>query len=389
MNECLLLLLIKMSELRDLVSELYHARRLNFPRRRVIVKGYDDSAQIDLIQMSNIAKYNNGYNFICLLVNVWSKRIYVEPVMNKSAPLVLEAYKKIFKRCDVKFHNILCDAGVEFKNKLFINFITKVYGAKLFFSYSSTKASVAEVHNKIYKRCLYFKLAINATYNWLDHWKEAETECNNRIHSGYKKRVSSINARNAKSIAWYYHQQGADGTAKPIMAKHVKFPIGSIVRFMNTLHEPFHKAYLTNYTLRQYEVVAVSQKLPVLYTLQDRFTKKLVKRRFYELELIAVRRPDVLLLNKILKTDPKHKRHQVTFLGYDDMPPEWIAYGDVFKTEAEEKKAQQQQQQQQVVNKREEKMQKIKKSDRATTIHQPTKIHHTRSKQKKNGNNYN
>lgn len=319
-----------MSELEQLVDELYHSRRLKFPRRRVLPRSYSDYAQLDLIQLNNIATHNDNYNFCALLVNVYSKKIYVEKLKNKSQDLVLDAYKKIFERCDVKFENFLSDAGREYRNAVFIRYITHVYGAKLFFSYSLVKASVAELSNKIFKHKLYRLMAINTTYRWLDLYRDAEHQVNERVHSGYKKKVSSINSKNAKSIAWYY-----DRHRNPPLATNIKFPINSIVRYENTSKEIFHKSYLTNWSIRQYRVVAVSKKIPPLYTICDRFTNKPLLRRFYEPELQLVKNPEILLLDKIWRVDKKRKKYLVSFLGYDDMPREWISYGDVFKNRAE------------------------------------------------------
>lgn len=66
---------------------------------------------MDLGDMRDVSKYNKGYTFFLLLVNMFSRQIYVEPLKNKNKGTVLDAFKKMLKKNKLKFNNYQTDRG--------------------------------------------------------------------------------------------------------------------------------------------------------------------------------------------------------------------------------------------------------------------------------------
>jgi len=60
------------SERRQLIEELHASVRKNFPRRHVIVRGYDDLWQADIIEMLPYSRFNRGHH-ILTVIDVLSK----------------------------------------------------------------------------------------------------------------------------------------------------------------------------------------------------------------------------------------------------------------------------------------------------------------------------
>ncbi|XP_053980770.1 uncharacterized protein LOC128877467 [Hylaeus volcanicus] len=58
------------TEKRRLVEELHALARRNFPRRRVIVHGYDELWQADVVEMRPYAWYNRGFHYILTVIDV-------------------------------------------------------------------------------------------------------------------------------------------------------------------------------------------------------------------------------------------------------------------------------------------------------------------------------
>ena len=58
-----------MSEKRLLVDELHTPMRRNFPRRYVIVHGYDDLWQADVIEMRLYTRFKKGYHYILTIID--------------------------------------------------------------------------------------------------------------------------------------------------------------------------------------------------------------------------------------------------------------------------------------------------------------------------------
>ena len=71
------------SEKQRLVEELHASARRNFPRRRVIVRGYDDLWQADIVEMRPYSRFNKGYHYILTVIDVLSKYAWALPLKSK------------------------------------------------------------------------------------------------------------------------------------------------------------------------------------------------------------------------------------------------------------------------------------------------------------------
>jgi len=60
-------------EKRRLVEELHAPKRKNFPRKRVIIRRYDDLWQADIVEMHPYSRFNKGYHYILIVIDVLSK----------------------------------------------------------------------------------------------------------------------------------------------------------------------------------------------------------------------------------------------------------------------------------------------------------------------------
>jgi hypothetical protein len=68
-----------MSEIKQqIVNELHKPARKNFQRRGVVIKGWCDLFQSDLVDMQHYKKYNRGYNYILFVIDVFTKMAYAE-----------------------------------------------------------------------------------------------------------------------------------------------------------------------------------------------------------------------------------------------------------------------------------------------------------------------
>jgi len=63
------------------------------------------------------AKLNKNYRYIILMIDCFSKVIYVSPMIKKDGPSSLAAIKKIFDKLDRLPVNLATDGGTEYHNK--------------------------------------------------------------------------------------------------------------------------------------------------------------------------------------------------------------------------------------------------------------------------------
>ncbi|XP_029678547.1 uncharacterized protein LOC115244761 [Formica exsecta] len=133
----------KTSEKQLLVEELHAPARKNFPRRRVIVRGYDDLWQTDVDEMRPYARFNKGYNYILTVIDVLSKYAWAVSLKSKSGNEMSKTIAKIIRddgRCPKNFR---IDRGKEFYNAN-VQKLMKKHSINHYSMYSVMKASVVE-----------------------------------------------------------------------------------------------------------------------------------------------------------------------------------------------------------------------------------------------------
>ena len=66
--------------------------RQTFKKTRVVVSGIDDQFDVDLADVSNIAKENDGVKYLLFVIDIFSKYLWVEPLKNKRAKEVVKGF---------------------------------------------------------------------------------------------------------------------------------------------------------------------------------------------------------------------------------------------------------------------------------------------------------
>ena len=119
---------------------LHKPVRYNFPRNRVT--GIDDQWQADLVDVSSLARFNNGYEFLLTYIDVFSKFAWVVPLKNKSGETLVNGFQSILDlgRSPEKLQT---DKGTEFLNRNFQSLL-KENSIHFFTTNSELKASVVE-----------------------------------------------------------------------------------------------------------------------------------------------------------------------------------------------------------------------------------------------------
>src|SRR5690242_12507209 len=78
--------------------------------------------QLDILDLSNYARHNNGFRYILVVVDIYSRYSFIKPIKTKAGSVVLEAMKSIEKEIrnhKVKLWSFVMDAGSEFNNNAF------------------------------------------------------------------------------------------------------------------------------------------------------------------------------------------------------------------------------------------------------------------------------
>ena len=100
---------------RTIANELHAPARRNFRRRKVIMRGVDETWQADLVDMKKYSKLNRGHKYLLTVIENFSKYAWEIPLKNKSGIESEKAFKELFKRGRVP-KNLHVDRGTEFYN---------------------------------------------------------------------------------------------------------------------------------------------------------------------------------------------------------------------------------------------------------------------------------
>jgi hypothetical protein len=93
-----------------------------FPREKIKPLYIDAIWSIDLIDKTNISKYNNNYQFIFTIIDNFSKYACAIPLKNKSGKSTVLALKQVISQ-GRKPDRIWADQGKEFYNKDILTFL--------------------------------------------------------------------------------------------------------------------------------------------------------------------------------------------------------------------------------------------------------------------------
>jgi len=159
-----------------------------FPRRRVIARFPFDLFMADLIEYPSkkMVYANSGYRFILVLIDCFTKKIYVAPMKLKNQAWSADAFESIFKKFDQFPVHLVTDGGREFFNST----VAKVfdsYGINHYKTPTITKwkASIAERAIRTIKEKLEKYFHITGKRKWIDAIDQIVSNYNNTPHSSH------------------------------------------------------------------------------------------------------------------------------------------------------------------------------------------------------------
>lgn len=90
--------------------------RQTFPRSRVVVNTIDSMWDADLADVSNISNHNDGYKFLLVLIDIFSRYLFILPLKSKQHQNIINGLRIIFQK-GRKPNTLRTDKGSEFKNR--------------------------------------------------------------------------------------------------------------------------------------------------------------------------------------------------------------------------------------------------------------------------------
>ena len=151
--------------------------------------------QADFIDFSALKKFNDGFRYVVVLIDVLFKYVYVECVKNKTAYSIICAFSKLLKRSK-HFQLLLTDGGSEFTNHAFQSWLKK---QKIHFFHSrnyDVKCGIVERVIRALKERLWRYFTYTNTRRYTDIIQDLVHSYNHTKHSSIKCTPAQVSFKN-------------------------------------------------------------------------------------------------------------------------------------------------------------------------------------------------
>ena len=303
----------------------------NFKRGKVIVEGIDDQFDADLASMSDYEKRNDGYKYLLVVIDIFSRYAWVEPMKNKNADTIVQAFEKILSEGRIP-RKLRTDAATDFTSKKFQN-LMKEKNINHFTTHNEKQANYVERLIKTLKNKIRRYMSEKRTERYIDVLKNLVTSYNNTWHSGIQSEPVNVNKNNEKKLWWQMYWPTEMKLKKKKKRNPFKFKVGDKVR-ISLLRTSFQREYDNKWSYEIFKIIRryIRQDQPI-YIITDWFGER-VKGTFYQPELQKV---DVnnkpWNIEEVLDTDGvgRNLRYLVKWLGWPEKFNSWINIKDYQK----------------------------------------------------------
>ena len=304
-----------------LAAQLHKPVKRNFPKRRVLTNGIDEIWAADLVEMGKFSKWNKGIKYLLMVIDVFSKFGWIEPLKDKRGESVAHAFEKIFKAG--RHPRLLwTDRGSEFYNVNFKRLLNK-HHITLYSTENEEKSSVVERWNQTMKNRLWKMFTANNNTIYHDKLGKVVDAYNNSFHSSVK--MTPAEASRKKNERKVYANLFGD----LIYSKHIPptFHVGEKVRISKFKRKIFDKGFTPNWTEEIFVIDEILNTNPVTYKIVDLQGEK-VTGSFYKQELQKAKQ-ETFRIEKVIRRDYKKKSALVKWKGYPDKFNSWVPFSEL------------------------------------------------------------
>ena len=299
---------------------LHKPVRRRFPRRKIFSRGIDYLWQADLVDMTHLAKHNDGHRYLLTVIDVFSKYAFATTTKKKDTKGVTEAFGKILEMSGRKPLKLQTDKGKEFVNDTFQR---KLRDESIQFYVSQNediKASVVERFNRTLKTKMFKYFTHRNTYNFVNVLQDMIYSYNHTYHRTIGRAPVDVSTDNSDEVYRRMYGVVDDMSTEP------NLQVGDKVRIAKTRHA-FRKGYLPNWTEEIFTVSETIKTDPPTYKIVD-YDGESVEGTFYDKELQRVVKTDdaSYVIEKILRVRKRAGRKEffVKWRGYPNKFNSWI-----------------------------------------------------------------
>ena len=225
--------------------------------RSTIVFGPRELWQIDLLDFQKIASVNREYRYLCVIIDCFTKFVWVKPLKNKRGVSIVKALALLLMTERPKL--IQADQGTEFFNKN-VQKMLEAFGPRLYHTYSEKKAAIVERVQRTLRSRLGRIFTKHNNKVWIDHIDKVVNSYNNSLHRSIGMRPIEVKEEHTAVIfSRLFPHVDRD---KP------KFNVGDHVRIISK-KTFLQKEYEKGWTDEFFVIKRVLKTNPVTYQIED------------------------------------------------------------------------------------------------------------------------
>ena len=309
---------------------LNKAVKRNFTRGRVIVSGIDDQWDADLASFSRYEDANDGYRYLLVVIDIFSRYAWVEPIKDKSARRIVAAFNRILSKGRSP-RRLRSDAARDFTSKIFQRYL-KTQKIAHFTTHTEKQANYVERFIKTLKGRIWRHMRATNSSRYIDVLQDLVNSYNRAWHSGIKSEPINVNKENESKLWWQMYWPKSDFIKQKEPKIEFLFKVGDRVR-ISYLRSAFQREYDIKWSGEIFKVTKrfVRQGQPI-YKIVDWYNNP-VEGTFYQKELqkVYIKDTDTWKIEKILKYKGtgRNKLAKVRWLNWPKKFDSWIYASEI------------------------------------------------------------
>ena len=233
-----------------------HKRTRKPKFRRTLVFKPRDLWQIDLLDMQKYSKENDGYRYICVIIDCFSRYVWVKPLKNKTGKATVKALALLLMNERPKL--IQADQGTEFFNRD-VKRMLEAFGPKLYHTYTDKTAAIVERVQRTLRGRLGRLFTKRGNFKWIDKIDDIVTAYNNTHHSSIKMKPADVDEEHIANIFF---------NSLPNLKKTIKFSNGDRVRILIKKNQ-FAKEFEKSWSEEIFKIKRIQNTNPITYLIED------------------------------------------------------------------------------------------------------------------------
>lgn len=202
------------------------AKAIKKKQGRIIASFYEQLCQLDIYDLSKYSRQNKGYKYLLTIIDVFSRKAFIEPMKTKNSQDVLNSLSIIFKK--YKPHIITSDSDSAFMSDEVQKFLNnkKIIHDVVIAREDHHSLGIIDRFALTIKTIINKSFIINDNTNWINHIEDIIKNYNNTPHSSLDG-LTPNEAQHDTQIIPVINKLKHDGKA----SSESKFKEGDTVRY--------------------------------------------------------------------------------------------------------------------------------------------------------------